>query len=86
MSQHDFTREQLVGDPYPGAWDVNNPRRVDGEGDQIHLAFEVRSALPGKTFRMRCSGALCRFEFDQDLTAPEIATLDVTVAAHKTNT
>lgn len=37
-----YTREILQSpDPWAGSWDIENPNRVDGEGNQIYLEKEI---------------------------------------------
>jgi hypothetical protein len=81
MFEYNFTRE-IIGDCY----NINNPLRVDGEGNQIWLAKEVEVALPGKKFRLFCDEAVVKFEFETELTSGEQETLSDTVDAHKNNT
>jgi len=82
MPEYIYTREQNGG----GEWNIDNPARVDGEGNQIHLAKEVEIALPGKAFKLFCDETQARFVFDEALTTEEETTLGDTVAAHKANT
>ena len=81
MSEHIFTRVFNAGTGY----DIDNPARVDAESNQIHLAKEVETALPGKTFRLICNDTEAKFVFDQTLTAGEITTLTNSVNDHKNN-
>jgi hypothetical protein len=81
MAEYLYEREILA----EGCWDIDNPNRVDLEGNQIHLASEVADALPGKMFQMICDGPVCKFIFSQALTAQEEATLTTTVNNHKQN-
>lgn len=67
MSIHNYNRA-LVG----RNWTIRIPL----------LAQETKAALPGKTFRLRAEDVNVRFDFDDVLTAGEVATLDATVAAH----
>lgn len=78
MSEHTYARA-LVG----GAFDIDNPKDVDANGQPVRLAERIADALPGKAFNVRCDGAECVVSFVDDLTAGEVATLDATVAAHK---
>lgn len=79
MSEHQYTRHLV-----DGRWDINNPLDVDSDGRRVTLAKRIETALPGKPFLVACDSALCVVTFGSDtLTAPEIATLDATVAAHQ---
>lgn len=81
MADYTFTRTRLNGH-----WDIRNPARVDQEGNQIYLAKEIETALPGKSFRVVCEGTNCTVKFDATLTDAEETTLTNTVNAHKNNT
>jgi hypothetical protein len=81
MAEYLYTRE-LVN----GAYDIDNPLRVDGEGFQIHLATEIVAALPGKVFKEYCNGTECKLVFVDTLTSGEETTLTNTVTTHKNNT
>ena len=84
MTDYIYTR----GTVESGLWDINNPNRVDGGGDQIYLAKEVEAELPGKTFRLRCDAGVAKFTFDVALTegvGSEKETLDQKVSEHKAN-
>ena len=78
---YEYTREKIEG-----MWDINNPLRVDGEGNQIRLSSEVQAAIPAMPFKMNCEGALALFSFETELSAGEKSTLDTTVQNHKDNT
>jgi len=85
MADYEYTREQLASGDHAGMWDINNPDRVDGEGNQILLAEEVQTALPGKQFKLNCNDGTATFTFVDSLTTEEESTLDTTVANHKNN-
>ena len=78
MSEHTYIRLQKVG-----GWDINNVDHVDADGKQITLASEIKVAFPGKAFTVRSNGEEAKVDFEDELTAPEIAILDGIVAAHK---
>jgi len=82
---YEYTRERLTEGDHAGSWDIDNPDRVDGEGNRIHLASEVSTAFPGKKFRLRCVGADCTFIFEEELTSEQETTLTTTVNDHKNN-
>jgi len=69
-----------------GKWDIDNKDRVDGGGNQIYLANEVETALPGKKFQLHCHHGNAKFDFESELTVPEKTTLDGVVADHQNNT
>jgi hypothetical protein len=64
MSTHNYTRKNAGGG-------YANP----GMGDP-DLPTLVETALPGKTFVIRCNGAALNIVFDATLTAGEVTTLD----------
>ena len=68
-----------------GQYNINNVLRVDVGTEQIFLAKEIETALPGKIFRVKCSSEEANIIFDETLTAPEIATLDTIIGNHKNN-
>ena len=81
MSEYEYSR----------GWDgerylIDNAERVDGEGNQIYLAQEVKATLPGKSFKSFGNDDLFTFIFDETLTVEEETTLDNTVTSHKNNT
>ena len=81
MFTYDYVRANT-----DGHYDINNPARIDGSGNQIWLADEIIAALPSKPCRVICNGTLCSIEFETELTAGEKTTLDTVVANHKANT
>ena len=84
---YEYTREKLTSGSHTGAWDIDNPDRVDGEGQQIYLSNEIQSVLPDKHFTVNCNSGVCSIDFNgTTLTSEEKSTLDVTVANHKSNT
>lgn len=66
-------------------YEIENPLRVDGEGNQIFLFNEVASAISGNPFNFACKGSEATFTFNTDLTPTEVTTLDTTVSNHKNN-
>jgi len=85
MTDYEYTREKLTSGPHAGAWDIDNPDRVDEE-KQIHLAKEVETAIPGRKFRLVCADTLATFIFATTLTSEQETTLTTTVNNHKNNT
>ena len=76
-----YTRETVAG-----AYNVNNPARLDGGSLQICLAKEIETALPGKKFVVRCNGTAVKIVFkDADISAGEKTTLDTVINDHKNN-
>jgi len=86
MYVYNYTREYV--ESYNN-WNINNPQRVDIDGNQIFLAEEVEQALPDKSFLFyggyNQDPTIARFEFEIELSAEEIVTLDTTVYNHKNN-
>jgi len=68
-----------------GKYDINNPDRVDGGSNQIYLAKEVESALPGKMFKLICNDSEAKFVFNNTLSGAEETTLSTTVSDHQNN-
>lgn len=71
-----------------GAYDINNPERVDGEGNQILLAKEIEAVFVGRDFAVDCAYTVCKviFHDEPELTPEEKTVLDQLVASHKNNT
>jgi hypothetical protein len=69
MSTHNYTRKSVDGN-----W--ANPWMGDPD-----LTDRVKTALPGKTFTIRCHGASLSIVFDDTLTAGEVITLDAEYVA-----
>ena len=82
MADYNYTRGTIAN----GEYDINNPDRVDGGGNQIWLANEVETALPGKSFTLYCDATEATFNFPTALSAGDETTLTTTVNAHKNNT
>jgi hypothetical protein len=82
MTIYNFTRE-LVN----GAYDINNPQRLDGEGNQITLASEI-CVIPefAQKFNINCCLSSCNITFNFTLTSEQETQLNTIVAAHKNNT
>jgi len=78
---YSFTRELLPA----GSWDVDHPDRKTLLGDQIHLADEIETALPGLTFQVLMEGSSLMVYFADPLSAGQQDTLAETVADHKSN-
>ncbi len=81
MTEYIYQRELING-----TWNIDNYDRVDGEGNQIHLAKEVETSIPDKVFKLCCNGSEAKFIFTTELDANEQTTLGNTVTAHKNNT
>lgn len=76
----EYERHQI-----PGGWDINNPNRKDGEGNQIYLAKEIETVLPGKHFKVICDDGHCNVNFQEDLTSEEESMVDTVVQNHQQN-
>ena len=68
MSEHTYQRSILVG----SHWDLDST-----------IATSVSESLPGKEFRVVCSGDTVHVIFDDDLTTEEVTSLDSVVAAYR---
>ena len=76
---------------YDRGWDgtryhVENIERVDGEGNHIELANEIKTSLPNKTFRIFCAKNTLQCVFYVELSGAEQTTLSTTITNHKNNT
>ncbi len=81
MKEYIYSREKT-----DGKYDIENQERVDGEGEQIHLAKEIEAAFSCGCFRVICNGAECKVMFKIDPTEDQKSLLDGIVLAHKNNT
>ena len=82
MADYNYTRGTIAS----GEYDINNPDRVDVDGNQIWLADEVKTALPGKNFTLSCDASDAYFTFEEALSTGDETTLTTTVNNHKNNT
>lgn len=80
-----YVRDMIYDDSDDGHWDIDNPARVDAEGNQIYLCKEVESLFPGKHFISYCHCDCADFVFDEELTPEEKELLDTLVYNHKNN-
>lgn len=80
MQTYTFTRELV-----DGSYNIDNPLRVDGEGNQIYLAKEIETALPGKSFKLKCNATQVEVIFTEVLSAEEIDDLTAVINNHKNN-
>ncbi len=80
MSEHTYARELV-----DGVYNFPNQARYDDNGVLLQPAKEVEVALPGKQFKIICSGTEIKADFVDELTAGEVTTLDSTIAACKTS-
>lgn len=69
-----------------GRYKIDNPDRVDGEGNQIYLAQEIETTFPGRVFKVICNDTNADIIFEEDLTTEEQATLADVINAHQSNT
>lgn len=85
MPTYVYSRQAKGGST--GGYNIDNPDRNTGEPDydQIYLASEIETALPGKGFRVCCYGGTCDIIFDAPLQPAEETTLTDTVNDHKNN-
>lgn len=79
---YDYERRKI-----PGGFDSNNVNRVNESGNQIFIAKEIESVIPGKRFLVRCDLCCIKILFDEedDLTDAEKVTLDMVVSTHRAN-
>lgn len=84
MFEYEYTRDQLTSGIHLGLWDIDNPDRLDGEGNQIFLSNEILLGL-SKNSNIICSGTLARIIFQEELTTEEKSQLDTIVYNHKHN-
>jgi hypothetical protein len=82
MPTYQYARVSLGG--ATGGFDIDHPDRTTPP-DQIYLAKEIETALPGKTFTICCQGTNCDIVFDVALNTSEETTLTNTVNDHKNN-
>jgi hypothetical protein len=78
--EYNYSRE-LVN----GAYNIDNPLRVDLEGNQIYLAKEIQAQIPS-IIGLKCHNSNCEIDFSEELTTEEKALLDTLVSNHKNNT
>ena len=65
-------------------YDIENLARTNS-GRQIHLAKEIKDALPSETFTFRCNRTECLITFQNALSAGDKTILDNTVSDHQNN-
>jgi hypothetical protein len=81
MYKYYYTREIV-----DNAYNIDNPARVDGQGNKILLAQEIEILFPNKKFRVFCSNDLATVVFDDmALTDSEKIDLDECIYNHKNN-
>jgi len=79
-----FTREVITSGEFMNLYDIDNPERVDAEGNQIHLTNEIKDA--GLPIAGNCSAETdCKLCFMRELTTEEQAQLAIIVSNHKNN-
>ena len=78
MSEYTFTRVAKAG-----GYDIDNVDHIDASKKQITLASEIKTALPGKVFKVSSHELETKVIFDVALDAADTATLNGVVAAHK---
>lgn len=81
MFTYIYTREIVNG-----FFDIDNPLKVDENGNQIFLAMDVDAKFPGKVSSVKSAGYDCCVNFEEELTPEEKAELDQVVADHKNYT
>jgi hypothetical protein len=79
MSLHNYTRDLASG-----AYNINNPLKVDGEGNQIDLYEDINQDADFlHKFDIKCNGTECNITFTFDLDSSQITKLDTIVSNHK---
>jgi len=88
MHEYFYTREHLTDGQYAGSWNIENPERVDIEGNQIHITKEIKDGL-SLDCRMFCNIdndiSKVKFIFTSELTPEQKSQLDTIVYNHKHN-
>jgi len=81
MAEYKYTRHLV-----DGVYDINNPLRVDAEGEQIKLYQEINNHPQfSQKFDINCSGAECTITFESELSGEDEILLGEIVAAHQNN-
>ena len=81
MYKYYYTREIVNND-----YNIDNPARVDGEGNKILLAQEIETLFPNNKFHVFCCNDLATVAFYyMALTASEKIDLDKCIYNHKNN-
>jgi len=82
MATYQYTRDLING-----GYNINNPLRVDGEGNPIRLSQEIKEVPEFvHKFNVKMNGEACDIVFAFDLSAPQKIQLDTIVSNHKNNT
>lgn len=68
-----------------GRYDIDNPVRLDGEGNQIHLASEVRAVFPSLIIKVQCMNLTAKITTEVELSAEDQAVLTQVVLDHQAN-
>jgi hypothetical protein len=81
MYKYYYTREIVDGN-----YNIDNPNRVDGEGNKVLLADDVETLFPTYQFRIYCGEGNVTIAFlGNELTNGEKIDLDTCVYNHKNN-
>lgn len=78
MFVYEYTRE--LGDEIHSNPDTYN---IGHDGEPENLSLRIEALFPGKRFVVRCQDIVCRVEFSEALTEPEISDLSTAIAEHK---
>ena len=70
-----------------GIYKIDNPERVDGEGNQIHFSKEIETRFPTYKFSVSCFKLQCKINFiERTLSTEEKNDLDDIYNNHINNT
>jgi len=67
-----------------GKYDINNPNRIDIEGNQIYLSDEITSQI-SNLYKISCNNTVCNITFKEELTKVEKDLLETILYNHKNN-
>lgn len=68
-----------------GRYDIDNPDRVDGEGNQILLAKEIHETFPDLLIKTQCVELVFKVITEIELDSTQQATLTQVVLDHQAN-
>ena len=68
-----------------GRYRIDHPERVDAEGNQIRIEYDIQAALPGLSFRTSAKSNAFEVEIET-LSDAQKTILDQAIADHKANT
>lgn len=83
--EYNYSREKITSGEFEGLWNIDNPARIDQEGQQIRLVNESSEGLSIAHVILICNEEGVKFIFDQELTPEQKTQLDSIVYNHKMN-